>query len=104
MTDMSAEHARGKGNESPDTQSERWPPGSCMYVSPEPQTLATERQPRVRRSVCVLLVLFATLFIITLAVSLCVIIALLFIIYAFVSTATGTVNEAEIKISNPYGQ
>ena len=69
MTDMSAELARREGNESPNTQSERSPPGSYVNVSPEPRTLAIERQPRVRRSVCVLLVVLAALFIITLPIS-----------------------------------
>ena len=77
---MRTELAFGEGNESPDTQSEMTQPESCVYVSPETRTLAIERRPRVRCSVCVLLillVLLAALFIITVAVSLFALIALL---------------------------
>ena len=76
---MRAELARGEGDKSPDTQTERSPSESCVYVSPEPRTLANERRPRVRRSVCLLFVLLSTLFVVTLAVSLfALVLAMLF--------------------------
>ena len=77
MAEMRSEVASGEGSESPDTQSERSSPESCVYVSPEPRTLKIERRPHVRRRVWVLLVLLAALLIITLAFSLIALIALL---------------------------
>ena len=99
MTEMSAEVARGEGNQPFDKQSKSSPPGSCVYVSPEPRTLEMERRPRVRRCVCVLLILVAALFIITLAVSLFALIALLHYQNALdfslttAPTATGTATD-----------
>ena len=49
-----------------------------MYVSPEQRTLASERQSRMRRDVCVLFVVLAALFVITLAISLFALIGLLY--------------------------
>ena len=65
MTEMRAEVARGEGNKSPNTQSERSSPGSCVYVSLEQQTLPIECRPRVRRN------LLPTLFIISMGCLLC---------------------------------
>ena len=71
---MRNELARGGGNESSDVQAEELPPGSRVYVSPEPRTLATATERRLRASrrvyfLLALLVLLAALLII-LAVSL----------------------------------
>ena len=77
MTEMRNEFAREKEYESPDRQLERSPSGSSVYESSEQQTVAIERRSRVHRSVCVLLVLLAALFVIILAVSLFALIALL---------------------------
>ena len=108
MTDMNTQLAIGQGNESPDMQSESSPPESCVYVSPESRTLAIEsRSGRVRCSVCVLLVLvvlLAALFIITLAVSLFAIIALLQYqnALAFSSAATPLLPTTTSTASTPH--
>ena len=75
MIDIREELARGERDVSPYTQLQRSLRESCVYVSPQPRTLANKRRPRVRHSVCLLLVVLAALFIITLAVSLFALIA-----------------------------
>ena len=101
---MSSELSRGEGHESRDSQSERSPPGSCVYVSPESRTLASERRSRVRRGVCLLLVLFvvlASLFVITLAISGALIVLLLY--QNALATTSTTLPNAFTTVSTAMG-
>ena len=58
---MNAELANVEGDESNDNHLEVPTPGDCVYGGPELLAQATERRPRVRRCLCVLLVLLVLL-------------------------------------------